>query len=290
MIFTYVRNPFLWVFLYCDICIRSLYVIIYRRRGGNVMGLDDEIKSIFNSREIDIPFGAKLYFKLAQKFDIQQVRAKEFIKSLHCSKSEDAGSVFEYIKEELKERLITCSECSLCKAEHHTQKVPGEGELKSPLMIIGEGPGFDEDRIGRPFVGRAGQLLTTILSKLGIKREKIYTTNVIKCRPPMNRKPLAEEIKACSDILETELTYLSPSVIITLGSVPLNYFRHGISITKCRGQWIYTRGFWVMPTFHPAYILRQSGKALYKTKWDVWLDFNEAIRKVNEMRPEYNFS
>ncbi len=253
------------------------------------MGLNEEITNIFVAKEIQMPFSAKLFLRLLQKFDIQEISLNDFRKTLERD-DRNSHILMDYINEALRDQLKSCKKCSLCFADHHTQKVPGEGKINSPLMIIGEGPGFDEDKIGRPFVGRAGQLLTTILSKLGIRREAIYISNVIKCRPPMNRKPLKAEIVACSYILEAELTYINPKVIMTLGSVPLNYFRTDISVSKCRGQWIYTRGFWIMPTFHPAYILRQSGKALYNTKWEVWNDFNKALAKVRDFNPDYKFS
>ncbi|HHW02764.1 MAG TPA: uracil-DNA glycosylase [Thermoanaerobacterales bacterium] len=239
--------------------------------------------------EIHLPYSVKLIFELKSRFNLKQIHLKELLEIIRADNSE-AEIMRAFIYEKIKEYLNACTDCPLHLSDSCTQKVPGEGCLNSPLMLIGEGPGFDEDKLGRPFVGRAGQLLTTILNKLDINRQKVYISNVVKCRPPMNRTPYARETKACSRNLELELTFIAPKVIIALGSVPLNYFKPGSSIMRERGKWIYTRDIWIMPTFHPAYILRQQGKALNKTKWDVWDDFNKALNKVRELCPEYSFN
>ncbi|MDD4568827.1 MAG: uracil-DNA glycosylase [Tepidanaerobacteraceae bacterium] len=253
------------------------------------MAIENEIKESFTATEITLPDSIKLLFDLKDKFNIQDSNAHDIIKSIKIDDVE-SNKKRVYLYKIIKEHLNSCQRCPLYSIENHTQKVAGEGALNSPIVLIGEGPGFDEDKVGRPFVGRAGQLLTIILNKMEIRRERIYITNVIKCRPPRNRTPLQKEIKACSNNLEMELSFITPKVIIALGSVPLNYFKPGSSITRDRGQWINFGEYWIMPTFHPAYILRKQGKALNKVKWAVWQDFNKAVNKAKEMYPEYKYN
>lgn len=249
------------------------------------MAIEDEIKQFFAAEEIHLPESMKLLIELKDKFNIPEFDADAILQSIKGD-GEHAKKSRMYLHNRIRESLKACQRCPLYLSETHTQKVPGEGPLNSPLVLIGEGPGLDEDKQGRPFVGRAGQLLTTILDKLNISREKIYITNVIKCRPPQNRTPNKKEITACSHNLELELSMISPKVIIALGAVPLNYFKPGSSIMRERGRWITSRGYWIMPTFHPAYILRQQGKTLVKVKWAVWHDFNNALEKLTELYPE----
>ncbi|WP_422448912.1 uracil-DNA glycosylase [Thermoanaerobacterium sp. DL9XJH110] len=253
------------------------------------MAIADDICSCFHAKEIDLPDALKLLLQVKQQFNLTGIYYDELLENIRAKKLH-SEELTNFLSRKIKDYLYSCTGCPLHRAEHHTQKVPGEGCLNSPLVLIGEGPGFDEDRMGRPFVGRAGQLLTTILNKLGVNRERVYITNVVKCRPPMNRTPFVKEIKACSKNLELELSLINPKVIIALGAVPLNYFMPDSSIMRSRGQWIFDRGYWIMPTYHPAYILRQQGKALNKTKWEVWGDFNKALEKVRELSPDYKFS
>ncbi|RKL64294.1 uracil-DNA glycosylase [Thermoanaerobacteraceae bacterium SP2] len=251
--------------------------------------LENFIKEL-EVQEIQLPYSIKLMLDLKNEFNLKEIYSSNGLLEIIKANNPESESMRTFIYEKIKEYLNACTDCLLHSSDSCTRKVPGEGCLNSPLMLIGEGPGFDEDKLAKPFVGRAGQLLTTILNKLGINRQKVYISNVVKCRPPMNRTPFVKEMKACSRNLELELTFIAPKVIIALGSVPLNYFKPNSSIMRERGKWIYTRGFWVMPTFHPAYILRQQGKALNKTKWDVWEDFNKALAKVRELCPEYSFN
>jgi len=249
------------------------------------MAIEDEIKQLFTAAQINLPESMKLVIELKDKFDITECSADTILQSIKTD-DEQAGEKRVYLSSRIRESLNSCQRCPLYLSESNTRKVPGEGPLNSPLVLIGEGPGLDEDKQGRPFVGRAGQLLTTILDKLNIDRQKIYITNVVKCRPPQNRTPIKKEIDACSHNLELELSIISPKVIIALGAVPLNYFKPGSSIMRERGRWIVSKDYWIMPTFHPAYILRQQGKTLTKVKWAVWQDFNNAIKKLTELCPE----
>lgn len=253
------------------------------------MANDDKITGVFDGKEILIPPYINIILAVKKQFNLPQYDTVSIINELKTD-GQQQEQMRKFVSEQIKKYLFNCSRCLLHNSPSCTKKVPAEGNMCSPLMLIGEGPGFDEDQQGRPFVGKAGQLLNTILSKLGVQRNKVYISNVVKCRPPENRTPLANEVKACSDNLELELTFIRPKVIIALGSVALKYFNPEGSIMRNRGQWINNRGIWIMPTYHPAYILRQQGKALYKVKWQVWDDFNRALDKTRELSPDYDFN
>lgn len=159
--------------------------------------------------------------------------------------------------EQLKQQALSCRLCALCETRKNV--VFGAGNTTSPLIaFVGEGPGADEDEAGLPFVGRAGQLLNSAIEKgLGLKREDIYIGNVVKCRPPENRTPLPNEVAACSPYLYRQLELINPKVIVTLGqTAQLALSGNNIGITKLRGQWQKWRDIPLMPTYHPAYILR----------------------------------
>jgi DNA polymerase len=148
----------------------------------------------------------------------------------------------------------------------------GEGDFKARLMFVGEGPGRDEDLQGRPFVGKAGELLDKMIGAIGLKREQVYIANVVKCRPPDNRTPTPEEAHACLGYLHRQIELIQPVVIVTLGATPLRELV-GVSegITKVRGQWrrvkVGDREIPVMPTFHPAYVLRQYTQDVRRAVW-----------------------
>ncbi len=187
-----------------------------------------------------------------------------------------------YLKTELekiKERVKSCKKCQLSKSR--TNPVFGEGNIKARLMFIGEAPGVDEDIQGSPFVGEAGKLLTSLIQKMGFKREEVYITNTIKCHPPNNRDPLEEEVSACFEYLKKEIEIISPRVIMTLGKVA-TYVLMGmkgkmkdLAISKIRGKVFSYNSIPVVPTFHPAYLLRNR-----KDKWLTWEDAQEALRRL----------
>ncbi|HQH27315.1 MAG TPA: uracil-DNA glycosylase, partial [Oligoflexia bacterium] len=150
-----------------------------------------------------------------------------------------------------------------------------------PIVFVGEGPGADEDRIGEPFVGKAGALLTAAITKgLGLRREDVYICNVVKCRPPGNRTPAPDEAKACTPYLFRQLELLQPKVIVALGS-PAQMALCGEpgGITRLRGKWLSWRGVRVMPTFHPAYLLRNPA-----AKRDFWEDLQAVMAEVGLVR------
>ena len=185
---------------------------------------------------------------------------------------------------ELKERVKNCQKCGLCETRHNT--VFGEGpEINCKVMIIGEAPGEDEDISGRPFVGKAGQLLTGILENGGgIKRNSVYIANVIKCRPPENRNPNVNEMTSCNEYLEAQLLLLRPQIIVTMGNVPTQWLlksKHGI--TKLRGQWFDWRGIKLLPMFHPSFLLRNDSRVPGSPKDLTWKDIRALKAKIDEI-------
>ena len=152
--------------------------------------------------------------------------------------------------DDLIQQIQTCTKCTL--SEERTRAVPGEGDPNADIMFIGEGPGHYEDQQGRPFVGQAGTLLNELLATIGLKREDVYITNMVKCRPPNNRDPLPDEIQACRPYLDEQLKMISPKVLVTLGRHSLTKFFPGESISKARGKPRKWKDFIVYPIYHPA--------------------------------------
>ncbi len=172
----------------------------------------------------------------------------------------------------LRQEIGNCTRCPL----HHgrTHIVFGEGNPDARLMFVGEGPGQEEDLQGRPFVGRAGQLLTRLIKNIGMKREDVYIANVVKCRPPMNRAPKVEEVRVCLPFLKKQIEIIRPVVIVTLGDVATKaLLKTGTGITAVRGRVFDYEGAKVVPTFHPAYLLRNPGQ-----KRLTWQDIQKALR------------
>jgi len=178
----------------------------------------------------------------------------------------------------------TCRQCQKCGlSEGRTQVVVGNGPVPCSLMVIGEGPGEQEDLQGKPFVGRAGQLLTKIFESVGINRETdLYITNIVKCRPPNNRNPLPAEVEACSPYLIRQIQLVKPRVILLLGSPSLKTILDDkYTITKERGNWFkadvdyMTEPLYIMATFHPSYLLRNARRDKGSPKWLTWKDMQE---------------
>jgi len=171
------------------------------------------------------------------------------------------------VLQDIAQKILICTLCPL--SQGRTNAVPGEGNNRAEVMFVGEGPGADEDSQGRPFVGRAGQLLTRIITAMGFKREDVYITNIVKCRPPKNRTPVREEIDACKPYLISQIEAIAPRVIVSLGKVATDFFHPSpTGMTKLRGQFVEYGKVLVMPTFHPSYIVRNEGnKELKKLVW-----------------------
>jgi len=150
------------------------------------------------------------------------------------------------------------SSCNKCELNHSRKKgVPGEGPSNAEIMFIGEGPGFHENMQGRPFVGAAGDLLVELLDSIGMKREDVFITNVVKCRPPGNRDPTAEELKACKPYLDQQIQIINPSVIVTLGRFSMARFIPQAKISEIHGQPIRVKGMLIVPFYHPAAALHR---------------------------------
>lgn len=182
---------------------------------------------------------------------------------------------------ELKETLLECRGCDLCGQK--TNYVFGEGPARAELMFVGEAPGAEEDKQGRPFVGRAGQLLTKIIESIGLKRENVFITNILKCRPPENRNPLPSEIAACSPCLIKQIELIKPRIICALGKFAAQTLLNTeVPIGKLRGQFFDYRGIRLMPTYHPAYLLRNPNDKKY-----VWEDMQKVARELGLEIPKH---
>ena len=179
--------------------------------------------------------------------------------------------------EMLEDAVSDCRGCVLCQTRQHT--VLGEGSRNADVMFVGEGPGQQEDLSGRPFVGAAGQLLDKMLAAIGLKREQVYICNIVKCRPPQNRVPEADERAACMDYLRQQVALVRPKVIVCLGSTPTRaLLGEQMRITRDRGVWQLKKGVWFMPTYHPAALLRDADK-----KRPAWADFQAIRDKLIEL-------
>ncbi|MHB8882665.1 MAG: uracil-DNA glycosylase [Thermodesulfovibrionales bacterium] len=182
----------------------------------------------------------------------------------------------------LRELRDAIGDCRLCKlSEKRTTIVFGYGNPDAALMFIGEAPGEDEDIQGVPFVGKAGILLTRMIEKMELSRESVYIANVIKCRPPGNREPEEGELETCRGFIERQIDIIRPKVIMTLGRIALQALMstRDIKITQARGKFLEYRGIPVMPTFHPAYLLRNPAD-----KWKTWSDAQKALERMNVIR------
>jgi uracil-DNA glycosylase len=175
-----------------------------------------------------------------------------------------------------EQHVAVCRKCRLC--ETRTNTVFGEGDADAKIFFIGEGPGENEDLQGRPFVGRAGELLNKWIAAMGLRREQVYIGNIVKCRPPGNREPAPDEVASCTPYLEKQLEIIRPPVIITLGRPAVQHMlQTKISMGKIRGQWNEWRGIKLMPTYHPAYVLRSY---TYETRAAVWSDLQLVMQEL----------
>jgi len=176
---------------------------------------------------------------------------------------------------ELAADMQSCTQCSLC--EQRKKVVFGVGNPQAELVLVGEAPGREEDEQGVPFVGEAGQLLDRILFAMQLNRQDVYICNVIKCRPPDNRDPQAEEIAACEQFLKQQLAAIRPRIIITLGRFATQtLLQTKVQISQLRGHWHEYAGIPLMPTYHPAYLLRQPAG-----KREVWEDMKQVIHRLH---------
>lgn len=174
----------------------------------------------------------------------------------------------------LQEFIGECTRCKLCEKRKHV--VFGEGNAKAKLMFVGEGPGAEEDEQNRPFVGRSGKLLTKMIEAMGLTREQVYIANVVKCRPPNNRNPEPDEVETCIPFLMKQIEIIKPKVIVCLGKYAAQeVLKTQIPISKMRGRFQEVNGVQVMPTFHPAYLLRNPPMKKF-----AWEDLQQVMKKL----------
>ena len=191
-------------------------------------------------------------------------------------KNKNGDNMYEKM-EELKDAIKNCNRCKLCKNRKNI--VFGIGNENANIMLIGEGPGADEDKQGIPFVGKAGQLMNKAFDALGIEREDVYIANIVKCRPPNNRDPEPDEIQGCMNYLRNQVIIVKPKIIVLLGRIALqNILGKEYKITASRGIWVEKKGILYMPTWHPAALLRDETK-----KIDFINDLKEVIKKEQEI-------
>jgi DNA polymerase len=184
--------------------------------------------------------------------------------------SKIAGDTLPIVREDL-------GDCKRCKLHTTRDKIVfGDGSATADLVFVGEGPGADEDAQGLPFVGRAGKLLTQMIEAMGLQRKQVYICNVVKCRPPGNRQPEKDEVDACSPFLFRQLDVLQPKVIVCLGATAAQtLLQTNRGISHFRGQWLEYRGYKMMATYHPAYLLRNPA-----AKGDVWKDLQNVMAQL----------
>ena len=194
--------------------------------------------------------------------------------------------------DEKRKRLLALNEnevrgCTKCRLhETRTHTVFGEGDPDAKIFFIGEGPGETEDNTGRPFVGRAGELLNKMIGGMGLKREQVMIANIVKCRPPNNRVPAPDEVATCTPYLERQLEIVRPLAIVTLGLPASQYMlQTKLSMGKLRGHFHDWRGIKLMPTYHPAYVLRNP---TYETRAAVWSDLKQVLTELGLPVPQKN--
>ena len=182
--------------------------------------------------------------------------------------------------EAIRAEIGDCTRCKLCKGRKNI--VFGVGNPKARLMFVGEGPGRDEDIKGEPFVGAAGQLLNRMIIAMGLKREDVYIANVVKCRPPNNRDPEPDEVAACEPFLKAQIQSVKPEIIVGLGRYAVQtLLRDSTPVSRQRGKWREYEGTPLMPTYHPAYLLRNPAE-----KRPVWQDLQNVMQRLGSNTPQ----
>ncbi|PID45431.1 MAG: uracil-DNA glycosylase [Proteobacteria bacterium] len=188
--------------------------------------------------------------------------------------------------ETLKNEIENCRKCGLCKTRNRV--IFGEGNPNAEIMLIGEAPGGDEDRTGRPFIGRSGQLLDRILAACGFNREQhVFISNIVRCRPPGNRVPAEQEVRSCIPYLFRQIALVDPKIIIPMGATALKQLTEdkSLRITRVRGQWLSWNNRLLMPVYHPAALLRNPG-----LKKDTWEDYKKVIYRYRQLVDAHHHS
>lgn len=188
--------------------------------------------------------------------------------------------------EKVREKCLSCQKCPLGRTR--TNLVFSDGTPNPKLMLIGEAPGYNEDMQGKPFVGKAGQLLDKIFASVGFSRKDIYICNTLKCRPPENRNPLPDEKEACWEYLKAQIDIIKPKMILLCGNVAVQSILENVGgITRIRGKWFeggdIVHGAKLMPIFHPSYLLRNDSREKGSPKWLMWQDIQEIRREYDKL-------
>ncbi|MBI5632097.1 MAG: uracil-DNA glycosylase [Nitrospirae bacterium] len=235
----------------------------------------EEIKSLLRFYQAlgfgDLPITVSPAGKAAPAEDMQQGDAEVIMGVLPADQTGDKDDQLRG----LRDYIGDCQRCKLSKQRKCI--VFGSGNAGARLMFIGEAPGKEEDLQGLPFVGDAGMLLTRLIEKMGLKRDDVYIANIIKCRPPVNRDPEEEEVAACRGFIEKQIAIIRPTVIMTLGRIALQSLMNSpdLKITAARGHFLDYKGIPVMPTFHPAYLLRNP-----RDKMLTWSDAQKVLARL----------
>jgi len=236
---------------------------------SNESGKDHDDKELVRSTRRDL---AQLAASLRQHLSYQAMMGLEWLPS-------EFLSVTRALPESLNEVKVDLGECTRCRLHsHRTHIVFGEGSPSARVVLVGEGPGREEDRLGRPFVGPAGKLLEHIIAAVGWRRQEVYICNVIKCRPPKNRDPLPDEIESCGPFLRRQLRAIRPQAILAVGSFAAQFLLSTQQpISRLRNQVYQFEGIPVVPTYHPAYLLRNPLQ-----KRQAWEDVQLLLSLVQE--------
>jgi len=234
---------------------------------------------------VKVALNGNIFKLFAEEYGIRELPAEWLVPSEEVASSASGVIDSSSALADLKAVADSCTACGL--AETRKNVVFADGGSSARICFVGEAPGADEDRTGIPFVGKAGQLLEkAITAGMGLQRSEVYICNVLKCRPPGNRNPAPEEVSSCIKFLEQQIALVKPEVIVTLGAPALKALagpeRGGPSggITKIRGQWLEYSGVPLLPTFHPAYLLRNPD-----AKKEFWVDLQEVMSKLGLQRP-----
>jgi uracil-DNA glycosylase len=185
-----------------------------------------------------------------------------------------------------------CNACQRCDlGATRTHAVVSRGNPDAKIMIIGEGPGENEDLTGKPFVGKAGQLLDRVLESVGLTEDDVFICNIVKCRPPGNRKPTKTEMNACRPYLMEQIRLVNPPIVMLAGASAIEglFSEKAVKITQIRGEWREWEGRQCMPVFHPSYLLRNASKAKGSPKWLMWQDIQEVKRRLDAINLEADF-
>lgn len=207
---------------------------------------------------------------------VQQIPIPEDIPAVPQIQQKTVPDLSNMNWQELHQCAMQCAACPL--APTRTNVVFGCGAEQTELMFIGEGPGADEDAQGIPFVGKAGELLTKMIRAMKYDRSEVYIANIVKCRPPGNRNPSDDEAETCIPILKRQIELVRPKAMVLLGAVPLKYLMGKTGISRLRGNWMEYQGIQVMPTYHPAYLLRNPA-----AKADVWKDLQKVMEFLGKL-------